>query len=80
MLCSIVMSNVDTSTLYIMNHLQLTLEKTESHSGTTPYSTKISVSTNTGHRFLALVDKHLPKDHKLRKIFNHLQSRSVKSA
>ena len=25
---------------------------------------------NIGHRFLALVDKHFPKDHKLRKIFN----------
>ena len=29
-----------------------------------------NVSTNIGHRFLALVDKHFPKDHKLRKIFN----------
>ena len=25
---------------------------------------------NIGHRFLALVDKHFPEDHKLRKIFN----------
>ena len=29
-----------------------------------------NVSTNIGHRFLTLVDKHFPKDHKLRKIFN----------
>ena len=29
-----------------------------------------STSTNIGHKFLALVDKHFPKDHKLRKIFN----------
>ena len=29
-----------------------------------------NVSTNIGHKFLALVDKHFPKDHKLRKIFN----------
>ncbi|XP_048586684.1 uncharacterized protein LOC125568422 [Nematostella vectensis] len=27
-------------------------------------------STNIGHRFLSLIDKHFPKDHKLRKIFN----------
>ena len=27
-------------------------------------------STNIGHKFLTLVDKHFPKDHKLRKIFN----------
>ena len=29
-----------------------------------------NVSTNIGHRFLSLVDKHFHKDHKLRKIFN----------
>ena len=29
-----------------------------------------NVSTNIGHKFLNLVDKHFPKDHKLRKIFN----------
>ena len=29
-----------------------------------------NTSTNIGHKFLALVDKHFPKDHKLRKIFN----------
>ena len=29
-----------------------------------------NVSNNIGHRFLTLVDKHFPKDHKLRKIFN----------
>ena len=29
-----------------------------------------NVSTNIGHRFLALVDKHFPKDNELRKIFN----------
>ena len=29
-----------------------------------------NVSTNIGHRFLTLVDKHFAKDHKLRKIFN----------
>ena len=29
-----------------------------------------NVSTNIGHRFLTLVDKHFPEDHKLRKIFN----------
>ena len=29
-----------------------------------------NVSTNIGHRFLALVHNHFPRDHKLRKIFN----------
>ena len=29
-----------------------------------------NVSTNIGHKFLNLVDKHFPKDHKLRQIFN----------
>ena len=29
-----------------------------------------NVSTNIGHRFLALVDKHLPKDHILHKVFD----------
>ena len=29
-----------------------------------------NVRTNIGHRFLALVDKHFPIDHKLRKIFD----------
>jgi len=29
-----------------------------------------NVNTNIGHRFLSLVDKHFPKDHKLRKIFS----------
>ena len=29
-----------------------------------------NTSTNIGHKFLALVDKHFPKNHKLRKIFN----------
>ena len=29
-----------------------------------------NVNTNIGHKFLTLVDKHFPRDHKLRKIFN----------
>ena len=29
-----------------------------------------NTSTNIGRKFLALIDKHFPKDHKLRKIFN----------
>ena len=29
-----------------------------------------NVSTSIGHRFLALIDKHFPRDHQLRKIFN----------
>ena len=29
-----------------------------------------NASTNIGHKFLTLGDKHFPKDHKLRKIFN----------
>ena len=29
-----------------------------------------NVNTKIIHRFLTLVDKHFPKDHKLRKIFN----------
>ncbi len=33
-----------------------------------PYSK--NVSTNIGHRFLTLVDKHFPQNHPLRKIFN----------
>ena len=65
-------TNADTGTLYTTNHLRLTNEKTDNgttYSGTTPPFSK-NVSTNIGHRFLALVDKHFPKDHKLRKIFN----------
>ena len=29
-----------------------------------------NVSSNIGHKFLSLIDKHFPKDHSLRKIFN----------
>jgi len=29
-----------------------------------------NTSTNIGHKFFGLVDKHFPNDHKLRKIFN----------
>ena len=29
-----------------------------------------NVSNNIGHKFLSLIDKHFPKDHSLRKIFN----------
>ena len=29
-----------------------------------------NTNTNIGHTFLSLVDKHFPKDHKLRKILN----------
>ena len=29
-----------------------------------------NVYTNIGHKFLSLIDKHFPKDHSLRKIFN----------
>lgn len=29
-----------------------------------------NTSTNSGYKFLALIDKHFPKDNKLRKIFN----------
>ena len=65
-------TNADTSILYTTNQPRLTTEKTgngTTYSGTTPPFSK-NVSTNIGHRFLALVDKHFPKDHKLRKIFN----------
>ena len=48
-------TNADTSLLYLMNHPQLVSK---------------NVSTNIGHQFFALLDKHLPKDHKLRRIFN----------
>ena len=30
-----------------------------------------NISTNNGDRFLTLVNKYFPKDHKLRKILNH---------
>ena len=30
-----------------------------------------NVSTDIGRQFFALIDKHFPKDHKLRRIFNH---------
>ena len=65
-------TNADTSILYTTNQPRLTTGKTgngTTYSGTTPPFSK-NVSTNIGHRFLALVDKHFPKDHKLRKIFN----------
>ena len=62
----------DTTTLYTTNRQWLLNGKTDNvttSSGTTLHSAK-NVSTNIGHRFLTLVDKHFPKDHKLRKIFN----------
>ena len=40
----------------------------------------LDTSTNIGHKFLALVDKHFPKDHKLRKSSTETPSRSVIAA
>ena len=34
------------------------------------YNPPHNVNTNIGHKFLSLIDKHFPKDHSLRKIFN----------
>ena len=65
-------TKADTSSPCNMNPKHLAKEKTDSaaiSSGTTPPFSK-NVSTNIGHRFLALVDKHFPKDHKLHKIAN----------
>ena len=61
-----------TDTFYITNHLQLTNEKTRQKNNTLWYNPPFSknVSTNIGDRFLALVEKHFPRDHKPRKIFN----------
>ena len=63
--------NADTGTLYTTNHPQLTTKKqiTEQHALVQP-PIQQNVSTNIGHRFLTLIDKHFLKDHKLRKIFN----------
>nr|XP_061840538.1 uncharacterized protein LOC133622025 [Nerophis lumbriciformis] len=56
-----------------MNPRQETSQKrTENEtasSGTTPPYSK-NVSTNIGHKFLNLIDKHFPKDNNLRKVFN----------
>ena len=60
-------TNVDTCPLYITNHPQLTNEKTEHTLVQPPIQ---NFSTNIGHRFLTLIDKHFLKDHKLREIFN----------
>ena len=57
----------DTCPLYITNHPQLTNEKTEHTLVQPPIQ---NFSTNIGHRFLTLIDKHFLKDHKLREIFN----------
>ena len=47
-------------------------QKNRQHNNILWYNPPFSknTSTNIGHKFLALVDKHFPKDHKLRKIFN----------
>ena len=64
-------TNADTSTLHSTNQTQLTNEKTD-NGNILWYNPSFSknVRTNIGHRFLALVDKQFPKDHKLRKIFD----------
>ena len=47
-------------------------QKNRQHNNILRYNPPFSknTSTNIGHQFLALVDKHFPKNHKLRKIFN----------
>ena len=48
------------------------IRKNRQHNNILWYNPPFSknVNTNIGHRFLILVDKYFPKDHKLRKIFN----------
>ena len=58
-------TNADISTLFITNYLQLPNEKNGPTLVQPPFSK--NVSTIVGRRFLALVDKHFPKDHKLNK-------------
>ena len=64
--------NADTSALYAMNHPQTNKQKSQQWNNIHWYNPPVSknVSTNIGHRFFALVDKHFLKDHKLRRIFN----------
>ena len=64
-------TKADTSSPCNMNPKHLAKEKTDSaaiSSGTTHPSARTSALTSD--RFLALVDKHFPKDHKLHKIAN----------
>ena len=64
-------TKADTTTLKTTNPLQLLNGETDNATtspGTNPHSA--NVNTNIGHRFLTLVDKHFPKENKLRKIFN----------
>lgn len=55
-----------------MNILQIQDGKTDNrttYSGTTLHFSE-NVNTNIGHTFAALLGKHFPKNHKLKKIFN----------
>ena len=67
------------STLRIIHNLQTKQQTTEQHTLVQPPFSK-NISTNIGHRFLALVDKHFPKDYKLRKSLVVTQARSVTAA
>ena len=62
----------DTTTLYTTNRQLTARRKNRQRNNILWYNPPFSknVNTNICHRFLTLVDKHFPKDHKLRKIFN----------
>ena len=57
------------STLWTTHNQQTERQSTEQHTLVQPQFSK-NVSTNIRHRFLAIEDKHFPKDHKLKRIFN----------
>ena len=67
------LTKVDTNTPSTTNPPRLPNAKIDSEttfSGTTLAPFSKNVSTNIGHKFVSLIDKHFPKDHSLRKIFN----------
>ena len=67
------LKNVDTSTIYIMNHLQLTKWRNRQWNNKLWYnchSAKMSAPILDTDSFSPSQIKHFPKDHKLRKIFN----------
>ena len=65
------MTKADINAPYTTNPLRQTNAKTDSEttfSGTTLHSARTLAPTSD--KFLSLIDKHFPKDHSLRKIFN----------
>ena len=70
---------------YILHHEPPTTNKRknqtkEQHTLVQPPIQLKNVSTNIADRFLTLVEKHFPRDHKPRKILIVTQSKSVTAA